>query len=277
PIVCTSRLGSELMNFYLNSSKVDLSHVKVLGKESITTALEFKDQTGKVNVMVRDIGALTDFGPHQLTDEDFKVIKEGDYVCVFDWAATRKFGTQLAETVFRRVQKEGRGKTYYDTSDPATNEEEIPELMENVLQSGTVDVLGVNENEAIYYASQLSEEIEEAEETMEMKELAKKSAQVLASQLSARVDLHTTGFSATFKENDETLVPAFEVPVLRATGAGDSWNAGNILGDVSELSGPARLTLANAVAAYYISNPEGTHPTRRQLADFLREKKRKST
>jgi sugar/nucleoside kinase (ribokinase family) len=56
---------------------------------------------------------------------------------------------------------------------------------------------------------------------------------------------------------------------LRATGAGDAWNAGNILGETYDLSDGARLTLANAVAAYYVSDPSGTHATREKLSKFL--------
>ena len=94
-----------------------------------------------------------------------------------------------------------------------------------------MDILSVNENEAICYASQLSSEIEELKKRLRFEELAKESTRILASHLSARVDLHTTNFSATFTKKGETVVPAFKVPVLRATGAGDAWNAGNILGD----------------------------------------------
>jgi sugar/nucleoside kinase (ribokinase family) len=59
------------------------------------------------------------------------------------------------------------------------------------------------------------------------------------------------------------------VKVLRATGAGDAWDAGNILGDANALSDECRLALANAVAAYYISDPVGSHPTRRKLVRFI--------
>ena len=50
PIVCTSRQGMELLRFYLEPRGVDLSHVKILKKASITTALEFRNGKEKVNV-----------------------------------------------------------------------------------------------------------------------------------------------------------------------------------------------------------------------------------
>jgi sugar/nucleoside kinase (ribokinase family) len=269
PIVCTNKLGLQLIKFYLKLSKVDFSHIKISNNASITTALEFEAKGEKANVMLRNLGALTNFGPHYLNTDDFNVIESADYLCIFNWAGTRRFGTELAKTVFRHLKTKGRGKTYYDTADPTPNKKKIPELLKNVLQSKYVDVLSVNENEAICYASQLSEEVKKLEKSLTFNELAKKSARILAMHLSARIDLHTTNFSATFTKKTEAIVSAFQVPVLRATGAGDAWNAGNILGDAYGLSDGCRLTLANAVAAYYISNSNAIHPSRRQLIKFL--------
>jgi sugar/nucleoside kinase (ribokinase family) len=239
--------------------------------------MEFKTKNGKVNVMLRDVGALTNFGPHSLDTADFEAIENADYVCVFNWAGTRRFGTELAETVFRYVKTKGKGKTYYDTADPTSNKKKIPGLVKNVLQSRFVDILSVNENEAVCYASLLSDEVKKRGKSLRFDELAKESARILASHLSARVDLHTTNFSATFTKKSEAVVPAFKVPVLRATGAGDVWNAGNILGDAYKLSDGCRLTLANAVAAYYISDPNGMHPTRKQLIKFCDKMKLKTS
>ncbi len=277
PIVCTSKLGLQLIKFYLKQYEINTSHIKILEKLSITTAMEFKTKNGTVNVMLRDLGALTNFGPHHLNSEDLKVIENADYVCVFNWAGTRRFGTELARAVFRHVKTKGEGKTYYDTADPTPNKKEIPKLVKNVLQSKYVDILSVNENEAICYASQLSDKVKELEKNLRFDELAMESARILASHLSARIDLHTTSFSATFTKKGETVVPAFQVPVLRATGAGDAWNAGNILGDAYRLSDGCRLALANAVAAYYISDPNGMHPTRKHLIKFCERLKQRTT
>ncbi len=268
PIVCTSKLGLQLLKLHLGPLKLDLSHVKILNRASTTTAVEFAAGDERVNVMLRDIGALAHFGPENLNRRDWEAVGSADCVCVFNWAGTRHFGTELARTVFRHAKAEGKGKTYYDTADPTTNPTKIPELVEKVLQSGHVDTLSVNENEAACYASQLDDELNGLCKGLRLEEFAKKAASILASHLSARVDLHATNYSATFTKGVESDVPAFAVPVLRATGAGDAWNAGNILGDAGGLSDEGRLTLANAVAAYYISSPAGTHPTRRQLAEF---------
>jgi len=269
PIICTNRHGLQQLRYYLEPQGVDLSHVKVLKKASLTTALELKNESGKANVMLRDLGSLSDFGSANLTDDDYELIETADYVCLFNWAGTRKFGTELARTVFQRVKSERKGKTYFDTADPTPNREKIPEMMKTILKTKLVDVLSLNENEAVTYASLLSNEVDAKRDGKRFDELALESGRLLARRLPARIDLHTTSFSGTFTKKGETVVPAFKVKPLRATGAGDAWNAGNILGDASELSAECRLMLANAVAACYVSSLEGAHPTREQLIRFL--------
>jgi sugar/nucleoside kinase (ribokinase family) len=271
PIVCTSKLGLQQMNFQLKPLGVDTSHVKIVNRASLTTALELAESQGRVNVMLRDLGSLADFGPADLSEEDYEAIRSADYVCVFNWAGTRKHGTALAEKVFREVQAAGKGRTFFDTADPSPNREKIPELMERVLETRLVDILSLNENEAITYAAQLKNNAEEEGGNMRLDVLALQSARMLARCLSARIDLHTTAFSAALTKKGEVVVPAFKVKALRATGAGDAWDAGNIVGYGNGLSDEGRLTLANAVSACYLTDPEGEHPTRERLIRFLGE------
>ena len=269
PIVCTNKIGLQQIKFYLQKYGVDFSHIKITKNPSLTTALEFKAGNGKANVMLRDLGALANFNPSDLTDSDYELIENADYVCLFNWAGTKKFGTALAESVFCRVKTKGKGKTYYDTADPTPNRDEISELIDNVLATNQVDVLSLNENEAICYAEILSGEIRGKQKEQRSEKLAIEAARILAKYLPARIDLHTTLFSATFTKKNEFVVPAFKIKALRATGAGDAWNAGNILGDANAFSEECRLALANAVSAYYLSNLEGAHPTLLELVKFI--------
>ncbi len=270
PIVCTSELGNQQIKYQFKNTSIDTMHVKTFGKASITTALEFKSQNGKTNVMLRDLGALADFGPANLDNGDFDLIEGADYVCLFNWAGTFRFGTELAQTIFEWTKRVGKGKTYYDTADPTPNAEAIPDLLAKVLKTNNVDILSLNENEAVTYASLLDEDLKDKKPHLSFAKLAMEAARVLAGRLPARIDLHTTEFSATLKGKQEVIVPTFKIKALRATGAGDAWCAGNILGDHNGLSDECRLTLANAVAASYLLNPEGQHPTKQKLANFLR-------
>jgi len=268
PLISTSPLGLHLLKFYLQPFHVDLSHVKADGEESLTTALELFHGGERVNVMMGDLGSLPNFGFEDLSEEDLKLLRTTDYVCVFNWASTRRWGTELASRVFSFVKEEGKGKTYYDTGDPSPNLKEVPKLVKKVLLRKIVDIFSVNENEAFQYASQLNPELKELRKKLKHQELVKECARTLAKHLHACVDLHTTAFAGSFTFDEEVIVPAFRVSVLRSTGAGDAWNAGNILGDALRLSDSCRLTLANAVAAYYISSSNAEHPTLPRLMEF---------
>jgi len=96
------------------------------------------------------------------------------------------------------------------------------------------------------------------------------AARILAAFLHARIDLHTSAFSATLRDGKEVVVPTFNIKVLRATGAGDAWNAGNLFGDHNGLSDECRLTLANAVSANYLSSEDGIYPSKEKLAAFIK-------
>ena len=269
PIVCTSEYGLEQIKFHFRGTPLDTSHFKIRAKASITTALEFKAQDQKTNVMIRDLGSLVDFGPDDLDENDYRLIEDADYTCVFNWAGTLKHGTALAQVVFTSAKK-GGGKTYYDTADPSPNKKEIPQLMESVLKSSQIDILSVNENEAVIYATMLDNALNDKKENLCFAELAMEAARVLAKHLQSRIDLHTTAFSATIDGKKETVVDTFKLKTLRATGAGDAWTAGNIVGEHNGLSDECRLMLANAVSACYLSDPEGEHPTGSKLSSFLK-------
>jgi sugar/nucleoside kinase (ribokinase family) len=271
PIVCTSILGLQQIRHYFRDTSVDTSHVKVLGKASITTALELKNKGAKTNVMIRDLGALADFGPDNLNESDYAAIENADYACLFNWAGTSKNGTQLAQGVFGKTKELGKGKTYYDTADPTSNVAAIPDLIEKIFKSNLIDILSLNENEAIVYARLLDNAFNDKKTNLPFAEVALEAARVLGRNLRARIDLHTTSFSATLKGKTEAMAPTFKIKVLRATGAGDAWTAGNIIGDYNNLSDQCRLTLANAVSACYLSDPEGNHPTRKKLNSFLKK------
>lgn len=267
PIIKTGQLGLHLLEFYLEPLGVDLSHLKIDGETALTTAVEFTNKNERVNVMMGDLGSLPTFGPKDLNEADMRLLKEADYVCVFNWAPL-KLGTELAETVFNFVKTEGKAKTYYDTGDPSPNEKNISRLMKKVLSSENLDFLSVNENEALQYASQADPKARKLHEKIDRLSLAKECARILAGHVSARVDLHTSAFAGSFKKDDEVIVPSFNASPLRTTGAGDAWNAGNIFGDALRLPDSCRLTLANAVAAFYVSSPSAEHPSLPELMDF---------
>ncbi|RLF09558.1 MAG: hypothetical protein DRJ98_07935 [Thermoprotei archaeon] len=258
-ILRTSWVGLKLLEIFMPSN-VDLSRVKCDGELSMTVALELVLQGRLCNIMISDPGSLALYGPEDLDAEDYEAIASSDFVCVFNWTSNKK-GTQLAEEVFRRAKETGKAKTFMDTADPSQRAEEIPEFIKRVFKRDLLDALGVNENEARWYARYLVRESQED---------PLKCAEILHRELGLRVDLHTVDYAATLEGGELYLTPTFNVKPLRATGAGDAWNAGNIYGWALGLKPKLRLLLANAVAAYYITSPDASHPTRFQVANFLR-------
>ncbi len=275
PIITTSPLGFQMLHFYLSPYGVDLYHVKINGETALTTAFELAHGKERVNIMMGDLGSLPDFGPKKLTESDFELMQDADYVCVFNWSSTRRWGTELAEKVFRHVKEEGKGKTYYDTGDPTPNRHNIQKLLKKLLRTRLIDVLSVNENEAFQYASQLDSRVRRLRNRLDHYEVAKECARILAKHLPARVDIHTTAFAGSFTPENEVVVPAFQVSALWSTGAGDAWNAGNIYGDALKLPDSCRLTLANAVAACYVSSTTAEHPSLPRLIEFCQKQQKK--
>lgn len=262
----TSPLGLSLLKHF-TSKNVDLSHVKTDGKMALTTALELGYGDRKVNIMLGDPGSVADFNFNSLTEDDLKLIKKADYVCIFNWNLNLH-GTELASKVFKLVKKEGKGKTFFDTGDPSPRKREINNLIEKLLLTHTIDTLSLNENEALWYASYFDKRISQRRKNKHPVDPIE-CARILHDNLRTRIDLHTADYTATFNQ-EECLVQTFSVPIQWVTGAGDAWNAADIYGEIIQLEDEQRLLFANAAAAYYISNPEGKHPTKDSAIDFLK-------
>lgn len=270
PIVCTNKNGMKKIKSILKKPNINFSHIKIKDRASITTSIELLEENHKINIMLRDLGDLENFSYLDFNEKDENIIKKADYVCIFNWAGTKNYGSELAKKIFSLVKTTGRGKTYYDTADPNSNKKRIPELIEKVLKSNYIDILSLNENEAITYASTVDAQIPKNKQLKRNGNTSLEAARVLAEKLNSRIDLHASKFAATITKKTEVIVPTFKIKPSRVTGAGDSWNAGNIIGDINCLSNQTRLILANAVSACYLLNPKGEYPTKETLLSFIK-------
>jgi len=244
-IAKTSILGYKLLKHFFAGKDVELSHVAKDGGLAFTTALELEGS----NLMLSYAGSLENFGPEFISSRDEKIIKKADVVCISDWGLNNK-GTALAQHVFS-IAKEGKAKTFFDPGDPSPKgkkEHKEIEGINRLLAKGLIDMLSVNENEVIRYGTI---------------DFLKKFTMV---------ELHTASYAMSASKNFTTeKVPAFNVSPLRLTGAGDAWAAGDIFGLCLSLPAVQRLMLAHAVAAYYISQPQGKHAKRHEVASFLED------
>ena len=254
----TSEFGKAYLEQTLHKLGVDTRHVKGDGHLSITTAIEFQEEARQANLMLSDPGSVAEFGPESLDANDWTLVEAADLVLVANWSQNRK-GTALVDAVARAARKAGTW-TMVDPADPSSRGADLGELKERVLGLPELDVFAMNENELRQLVGRpVSAGAEERE-----------AARALhGARRGGTLDLHTARFAATWGPLGEAWVPTFRVEPLRVTGAGDAWNAGNILGHLAELPPAERLALANAVAGLYVSGKEGLAPTLADVARFV--------
>ncbi|OGS40314.1 MAG: hypothetical protein A3K77_07450 [Euryarchaeota archaeon RBG_13_31_8] len=255
-LICrTNEFGLYLLNYFLGQKGVDLSLVKTDGKLAITTALEFGKK--HTNIMIGDTGSVSDFSFNILNEKDKELISKSDMVCVTNWNLN-KMGTELAENLFKFAKKFDV-RTFFDSGDPSSRKNEIPNLINNVLSNTNLDILGLNELELSYYSGFEIKSVDDI----------KKAINLLKKKVDARIDVHTVNFSYSADEKI-TFIPTPNIEnKYRSTGAGDIWNAGNIFADLIKFDNDERLFFANCVACSYISSPEPIPPDTKNITDFI--------
>lgn len=253
----------------LVSSELDLSHVKTNGRLSSTVSIEVRHKGRPVNLMVSDSGSAADFSFDDLNSNDLEAINNSSLVALL-CLNHNKNAAQLAEDLFTYVRTNSKALTFMDIGDPSGNIDSITRLVKSTLNAELVDMLSLNENEAGWIARILTNN-EQWHDAVKDLEVAAKAAELISKETGVRIDLHTQRFSATYM-NDQTLrVSTFDVESYVQCGAGDSWNAGNIFATITGLPDIERLTLANAVAALYVSSTNATPPSNNDVFDFLKE------
>lgn len=265
PIMKTDNLGLLLMHHFYADSRVDLDRIKLTGSLSPTTILELRSRIGSTNIMLGDSSHITPFGFEDLDSVDLAIINKSHYVCVFNWLYNKK-GTSLAQKVFEYCHANSNARTFFDAADPRPRIKELPDLNRRVLKNGLIDVLGVNENEAVIFAKLYKRRLKAPGN-----DPALEAGKVISANTGAKVYLHTADYSASITNEQIVVVPTFAVEPRRGTGAGDSWNAAIMVADSLRLSETERLLFANGVAGRYVSNSNRAYPTIREVVDFLKD------
>jgi ribokinase len=229
-------------------------------RASRTVALELQEESA--NVMLSDPGPLADFGPGDLDMEAWGWIEEADLVVATNWAQAVKHGTELFEQVITRAHRAG-AFTFLDTGDPAHRPRAAWDLLRSPLFA-SLSAWGVNEHEVRFYAGCL---LDRPEAELDVED----ALSVLARHTKARVDLHTHTFALSMDAEGAVQVPSFPVHPRFRTGAGDAWNAGNLVGYLLGVPARSRLTLAHAVATLTIGGEAPGPPTMEQVVGFLQE------
>ena len=219
------------------------------GKPGRTTALEFQNGADIVNIMLSDLGDNEKFGPERIGKKEQGALAKASAVVVTNWASNRK-GTELAKFVFEK------SKNALHLLDPADIQTRSKEFRDSLGKIGPhLDSLCMNENECNMLLAQYR--LGKISGTGETKKLVTE----LARKSSVSIDLHTAAGSYWTDGKEVEFAKSFPVKPMLVTGAGDVWDAANVIGYMAGLDPGERLVFANAAAALYVSNPGGIPPT----------------
>jgi len=219
------------------------------GKPGKTTSLEFRNNGEIVNIMLSDLGDNENFGPEKLGPKEQEAIKKSDAVIVANWASNEK-GTELCKFVF---EKSSRALHFLDPADIQTRPGEFKEAISEL--DPLLDSLCINENECNILLKQYGlEVISGLEET-------KKLILNLSNKASVSIDLHMSSGAYWSNGKEVAFVKSFLVEPNIVTGAGDVWDAANIVGYLANLEPYERLLFANGASSLYLGNSQGIPPT----------------
>ena len=135
-----------------------------------------------------------------------------------------------------------------------------------IVEEGLVDVISLNENEARILMRTLS--LGDFPIQYGPQDVLKAGCR-LHDELKCTVDIHTPFGSTSVSNHEQTCVPTHKLVEGFATGAGDVWDAGDILGHLLRLGARERLEIANACAYLYVASGRAGLPGLQQLQRFL--------
>jgi ribokinase len=268
-IAHTDEFGHRLLQRAAAGTDLRTDGVRVGERGSVTLGLE----CGPSNVMLSHAGPLQDFGPERLTSQDWERIEAADCVALVNWAQNQR-GTALLKKLASRLGPQGTF-LYLDTGDVRHRMGDLAGLRKERSIWKGVGAFGMNQNElGAFTSTARSVDTRDTRGTSPRKGQGSSGfhlaevphAQELAEELGTRIDLHTREWAASVTGSTSTRVAAGKTPARRLTGAGDTWNAGNLAGYMLDLPERDRLSLAHRVATRYVTGRSGLPPTAQDVA-----------
>jgi ribokinase len=232
------------------------------GRTGLTTCFEFPHEDTRVNVMVSDIGDNESFGPERLSSEEDKaILKNADGVMVVNWA-TNVNGTELAEFSFENSPSAFH---FLDPADIETRKHDFRDSLAKL--SSLTDCLSINENECNSLANALG--FGRVLGSVYSVEEVKGAAKRISESVGISTDLHTKVGAAWSNGKETAFAHAIKVDAKRLTGAGDTWDAADIIGYLAGLNPQERLLFANCCASLYIRDPNGEPPSMNKAFELI--------
>lgn len=243
----------------------NVSVVTIDGQPGLTTALEFHFGGRHVNVMLSDLGDLARLDWETIEADVKRGLRGAAFAVAVNWAALRQHGNEIVRSLCIEARQR-HARTFLDPADISGRSTDFRDLMKQTVQEGLVDVLSINENEARIVCRLLG--VEPLPPTFHEREL-KAVCRSIGRECPATVDVHTPIGSATSDGEETEFAPAFPVRVHVETGAGDVWDAGDLVGYLLDLSPKGRLIFANACARLYLASRKAVAPTLPEVRSFL--------
>ena len=234
------------------------------GVQGKTTSIELCEKgDSKVNIMLSDVGDNADFGRGKVnTENHLKALQRSDAVIVANWASNLK-GTELMKFVFESSPK---ALHFVDPADFQLRKEEFTEIL--TLLSNYIDVLSINENECNILGSSLGLGTLLPLQSYSRQEI-KDAALKLSNRIGISIDIHTKLGSAWSNGKDTEVIPAIVSEIKTLTGAGDVWDAADIIAYLAGLDPRDRLMFANAASSLYVRSPSGESPNLEEVIEML--------
>jgi ribokinase len=135
-----------------------------------------------------------------------------------------------------------------------------------------IDVLSVNENECNSLAQAMGLDAIVLSNGYKPAEV-KNAAASLAEKIGVTIDLHTKMGAAWSNGKETVFANAIKVEPKTLTGAGDSWDAADIIGYLAGFDVMERLIFSNAYASLYIENPYAEPANAKEIFEFLKRMK----
>ncbi len=230
-ITAADEYGKNILNYTFANLNTRL--VIKDGKQGYTVSFEVKDQA---NIMISDSGINGNFDLDMIKHE-IDILKDATAIAITNWASNLA-GTRLVEGVFSYGSN---ALHFLDPADISSRREEFIAMLRRL--NHMIDILSINENEFKILADKMIEYNDIIE-----------GVNKLAKELGMRVDLHTARYSLTANGKEFTKVDTFNIEPRLLTGAGDVWDAADLIGYMVDLNDDDRLLFANATAALYINN-----------------------
>jgi ribokinase len=95
------------------------------------------------------------------------------------------------------------------------------------------------------------------------------AAKKLAEKIGISTDLHTKAGAAWSNGRESVFVHTIRVDAKNLTGAGDSWDAADIVGHLAGLDPQERLLFANCCASLYVRDTQGEPPTMNKVFELV--------